>query len=342
MRLELREGLPPDRAAWSRLAELSANVFATPEWAETWWETLGRRERPLTVLARDGTSLAVLGLSTGRPLRTLRFAGHGPADELGPVGGEEARRACAAALPRILREHDACDVLLGEQLPGELALAGAVGIGHIPSPVLRFEHRSWEELLASRSSKLRAKVRGEERALHREGATIRLVDDPDGLDAAFSALVAMHGERWGPSSGFLTGGAEPFHRAFARVALERGWLRLWVLEMRGRVEAVWHGFRFGGCDAHYQSGRFASCPRGGGSVLLAHALRAALEDGMRELRFLRGGEEYKLRWANGDRSLQSVAVGVTARGRAAAAVAGLADARRGVTLGRVARRALLV
>jgi CelD/BcsL family acetyltransferase involved in cellulose biosynthesis len=209
--------------------------------------------------------------------------------------------------------------------------------------VLRFGHGSWEELLASRSSKLRAQVRRDARSVLGSGrATIRLADDPDRLDADLDALFAMHRERWPGGSGFLAGGAEPFHRRFAHAALERGWLRLWLLEADGQAQAAWYGFRFAGCEAHYQSGRFASCSRGGGTVLLAHAIRAALEDGMREYRFLRGGEPYKLRWANDDASLETVAVGITRAGRAAARLAALATRRGpGRTIGRGTRHALL-
>ncbi|HEY5294085.1 MAG TPA: GNAT family N-acetyltransferase [Gaiellaceae bacterium] len=344
MTLSLHDGLPQDRVAWSSLAEASTNVFLTPEWMQAWWERFGGGRRVLTVSGSD--VLFVLCGSSAGPVRTLRFAGHGLADELGPVCGDAAARPShAASLTRFLREHDVCDVLLGEQLPAALDWARSAGgqtIDRIPSPAVRFEHTSWDELFASRSSKLRAQVRRDERVVQSAGPIeLRLATDPDRLDADLDALFAMHRERWGTHSGFLAGGAEDFHRCFARLALDRGWLRLWLLEVRGRPEAAWYGFRFGDCDAHYQSGRFSTCPRGGGTVLLTHAIRSALEDGLSEYRFLRGGEEYKLRWANADRSLETVAVGVSRSGRAIAGLAGLASGGRARVLGRATRRVLL-
>jgi CelD/BcsL family acetyltransferase involved in cellulose biosynthesis len=341
--LALAEGLPQDDVAWSVLAEASTNVFLTPEWTRTWWDRFGGGRRLVTI--SDRGALFVLCGSTAGPVRTLRFAGHGLADELGPVCGDAERRSAAASLTCFLREHDVCDVLLGEQLPAALDWAGRAGgqtIDRISSPALRFEHTSWDELFASRSSKLRAQVRRDERVVRAAGpVSLRLSGDADRLDTDLDALFAMHRERWGTRSGFLSGGSEDFHRCFARLALERGWLRLWLLEVRGRPEAAWYGFRFGNCDAHYQSGRFSTCPRGGGTVLLAHAIRSALEDGLGEYRFLRGGEEYKLRWANADRALETVAVGVSRSGRAIAGLAGLAAGRRGRVIGRATRRALL-
>ncbi|MGH3049986.1 MAG: GNAT family N-acetyltransferase [Gaiellaceae bacterium] len=343
MTLALHEGLPHDDVVWSALAEASTNVFLTPEWTRAWCERFGGGRQFVTV--SDGGALSVLCGSAARPVRTLRFAGHGLADELGPACGDAERPTCAVSLTRFLREHGVCDVLLGEQLPAVLDWVGRAGgqtIARIQSPALRFEHTSWDELFASRSSKLRAQVRRDERVVRAAGPVrLRLAGDADRLDADLDALFAMHREHWGTRSGFLAGGAEDFHRCFARLAFDRGWLRLWLLELRGRPEAAWYGFRFGNCDAHYQSGRFSTCPRGGGTMLLAHAIRAALEDGLSEYRFLRGGEEYKLRWANTDRSLETVAVGLSRSGRAVAGLAGLADGRRGRVLGRATRRALL-
>src|SRR3954452_24186206 len=77
------------RDEWNALAERAGNVFATHEWAATWWDVYGEG-RPLLVppsRASSGRRVALLplSLSSRRPVRTLRFLGHGPADQLGPV-----------------------------------------------------------------------------------------------------------------------------------------------------------------------------------------------------------------------------------------------------------------
>ena len=99
-----------------------------------------------------------------------------------------------------------------------------------------------------------------------------------------------------------------FHREFARCAFERGWLRLWFLEIDGDPVAAWYGFRFGEAESYYQSGRDPAWDRSSvGLVLLAHTIREAMGDGMREYRLLRGGESYKDRFATADPGLQTVA-----------------------------------
>ena len=65
--------------------------------------------------------------------------------------------------------------------------------------------------------------------------------------------------------------------------------------------AALYGFRFAGAESAYQSGRdpaFGQQPVG--FVLLAHAVREALTDGMYEFRLLRGGAPYKERFATSD------------------------------------------
>jgi len=66
-------------------------------------------------------------------------------------------------------------------------------------------------------------------------------------------------------------------------------------------------YRFAGVEYSYQVTRDRAWDRYSvGSVVRNHAIRAALEDGMREFRFLRGGESYKARYATGDRGLETV------------------------------------
>jgi CelD/BcsL family acetyltransferase involved in cellulose biosynthesis len=328
--LRLEEGFPRDRAAWDALALASGNVFATPEWALAWWERFGRDREVLTASAADADgrlcALAVLYLRTRRPVRVVRFVGHGPADELGPVCAPADRQAAASGLARLLRESGVADVLVGDQLPGALDWADDGMrprlLARTASPVLTFDGEDWTALLAARSSNLRRQVRRLERRLDDGATVLRSVDDPAELPSAMGVLFALHRERFGPRTGFLaTSALEAFHRSFAAAALERGWLRLWLLEVDGRPQAAWYGFRFGRSWSFYQSGRASTARSGSGVLVLAGTVRAALEDGADEYRFLRGGESYKYRWANADPGLATIAAAPTRRGRLALEVA---------------------
>jgi CelD/BcsL family acetyltransferase involved in cellulose biosynthesis len=321
------------RGEWTELAERSGNLFATWEWADVWWRHYGDGRTPAVVVCRDpeGTAAALLPLYVAfRPVRTARFIGHGPADQLGPIcapgdprGPEALRRSAEEAGPD-------WQVLLADRLPGENGLPRAldgVALRHESNPVVEIEGVTWDEYLAGRSRNFRSQLRRRERKLLEEhGLRYRLSDDPERLPADMETLFRLHEARWGEkSSGALAGVRTAFNRDFAAVALERGWLRLWLAEVGGSAVAAWYGFRYGGAEWYYQLGRDPEWERESvGLVLLVHSLREAVNDGMREYRLLRGAEAYKSRFATRDDGVTTVALSRGAAGRFLVAAAGAA------------------
>jgi dTDP-4-amino-4,6-dideoxygalactose transaminase len=335
LRLERLNSLDGVREEWNELAEQSRNIFATWEWMSTWWRHFGG-DRPLIATAcRQGSDLVALlplYIASERPLRVVRFLGHGPGDQLGPVFAPGDKARAAKALSRVLAEASwRWDIFLGDELSaadGWSALLGASVEGRGASPVLPFGDGGWEGFLASLSSRLRHEIRHDSRKLANEhDVHFRLADDPDRLEADLDTLFALHASRWSGSA-FGTR-HQQFHRDFARTALERGWLRLWFLELGGRAVAAWYGFRFAGVQSHYQGGRDPAWHRSSvGLVLLAHSIQDAIEDGVTEYRFLRGAEGYKYRFAKHDPGLESIALARGLRGRAALRAQDVARAAR--------------
>lgn len=327
-----------DAGEWRRLAERAGHVFATREWLLTWWRHYGKAGRPLVGFARaDGEADAILPLYVWwrHGLPVLRFAGHGPSDQLGPICAPlhdpAAAGAVAAAIAAVpLRRF----VLLAEHVAGDQGFAeltGARPLYREPSPVLRFEHATWEEFLQARGRNFRQQARRYPRKLAELGAvSYRLAADPERLQRDMDTLFRLHRERWdGAETPFLQAAA--FHREFAAQALAQGWLRLWFLEIAGRPVAALYGFRFAGAESAYQAGRdpaFADQPAG--FVLLAHAVGEALADGMGEYRLLRGGAAYKDRFATSDPGLETSGL---PRGGPARALLAAALATRGRSLG---------
>ena len=308
------------RTKWAQLATASANVFSTAEWTDIWWRHFGAGMALELASARtaSGDTVAVLPLVRERrgPIAIVRFAGHGVADELGPVCAPADREAGTVALARV-----GGDVLIAERLRSDwprVPLHGRV-VHEDESPVISLaEHGTWDDYLAERSSNFRQQVRRRARKLER-GLELRyrLSTNPARLDADFDALVALHRARWGDVSSALSGAREAFHREFAALALERGWLRLWIGEVRGVPVAAWYGFRFAGVESYYQSGRDPDWDRHAvGAGILEHSIREAFADGMREYRLLRGDESYKRRYATSAPSVLTVALGRSAGGRA--------------------------
>jgi CelD/BcsL family acetyltransferase involved in cellulose biosynthesis len=334
------------REPWSRLAYESRNVFSTIEWAETWWRRFGRAQRPLVIACRDGdetTALLPLYVWSRRPVKVARFIGHGPADQLGPICGPSGRAAAAAALRHVV-ERASIDFVLAELLPGGERWGEALRQRPLrveASPTISLAG-GWNAYLERRSSNLRQQIRRRERQLRRRHEVRFRLASTRTLQDDLTSMFALHRARWGAGgSAFLR--FEAFHRELAPLADERGWLRLWFLDLDERPVAAWYGFRFADVESYYQAGRDPSLRDASvGLVLLAHSIREAAEDGMTEYRLLRGDEGFKQRLADGDPNVETFALARGIRGtaaRSAAAVALRSDSARSA-LRRLARPAV--
>jgi CelD/BcsL family acetyltransferase involved in cellulose biosynthesis len=311
---------------WNRLAELSENVFASWEWVSTWWRHFEQGD--LVVRAwrsPNGRLVALIPLyrSSLGPLRVLRFLGHDMSSKLGPICAPDEREEAARGLAICLREvpHD---VLLAEMMAadeGWAALLQGTVRSRVPSPVLPLHDiTSWSAYLASRSSNFRQMLQRKERKLAREHSLVfRLATERSRLDADLDTFFALHANRWGAESSLLS---EPrrvdFHREFATLAFDRGWLRLWFLELDGEPVAGLYGLRFQNTESYYQSGRSKDLRAASlGLVLIAQTIREALADGINEYRLGPGGGRYKYRFTDVDPGLETLTVPNTVAGKLA-------------------------
>lgn len=307
------------------LAERSGDVFATWEWASVWWRHygVGREQAAIPCTDSDGTIAAILPLCVDRrgPVGVLRWIGFGPGDRLGPICAPEHTHAAAIALRRALTRRPRWQpILLAERLPNELDWGplGGVELQRESSPVVDAAGLDWDGFLAGRSSNFRSQLGRKERKLLREhDLGYRLCDDPARVRDDMRTMIALHALRWAEEgSSAFSPPADEFHLEFAERALERGWLRLWLAEIDDRAVAAWYGFRYGGCEWFYQSGRDPEWDRLSiGLVLMAHTLREALGDGVDRYHLLRGDEAYKARFATDDPGVRTVALGRGAVGR---------------------------
>lgn len=332
--LEPLGGLDEVRAEWAALAEAAGNPFATPEWCELWLGHIGSGLEQLFFASRrkDGTPAAIVPLvvTRGRYVRKARFLGFGPSNELGPIASPADREAAAVVLREALAAtRGEWDAFIGEHLPGSgwASRLGATLVGRKADPVVRGQWESWDDYLASRSSNFRQELRRKERRLRERGLSFREVRDAGELDGALDVLFELHRARWGEQASRWFAGREAFQREFSRVALERGWLRVSLMELEGRPVAAYHGLRFGESEWSYQFGRDpAEDGSSVGLLVAAHAVRRSIEEGAAAFRLGPGDQPYKLRFATGDDGLETVGRARGLRGRAAL----IAARRRGV------------
>jgi CelD/BcsL family acetyltransferase involved in cellulose biosynthesis len=323
--LHSREAMPgaalpgPSASEWDRLALLTDNVFATRDWSECWWEHFGRGGTARVLIDDEARPSVILPMyESGGLLRQLRLIGHGPADQLGPVCDPRHLGLAGRMLEDWLRLsssrwdvmvlHDVC---VGAPWVPEQAHE----IRRVASPYVRVPVGSWEDLLAGRSRNFRQQVRRKSARLARDFSVVFRLASADTLRTDLDTLFLLHTRRWGSRAAFANGAQRRFHEDFAARALERGWLRLWILEADGRPAGAMHGFRFGGAD-YFQQGGWdpALDDYSPGFLLCVNAVRAAVEDGMAEFRLLRGDERYKYRFADADRPVRSVALPSSVKG----------------------------
>jgi CelD/BcsL family acetyltransferase involved in cellulose biosynthesis len=294
---------------WERLAEGGGSPFLTAAWLASWWRAFAPRgERALVLRADDGTLLA--GGCFLETRRALSAAISVHSDDWGVVARDP--RAAArfwvelAALPRRA-------VALRPLPGGEDALAAprealhAAGYRLVeeelsPSPWLELPD-SLEELLAARSRNLRSQVGRRRRALGREGELrLREVRGGPALERDLDAFLALEAAGWKGRKGTAIAGDPArvaLYRGFAERAAEKGWLRLYMLEVGGRLVAADYGCVFGDCGYLIKTAfdeelaRFAP-----GLVLRAEVLRTSIEEGLARYDFLGGSDGYKLRWAD--------------------------------------------
>jgi CelD/BcsL family acetyltransferase involved in cellulose biosynthesis len=231
------------------------------------------------------------------------------------------------------------DILLADWSPAGDTWSDALPARELhdaSSPAIEFPDGSWDGYLATLTRKLRRQIRQDERRLGREhNVTFRMSTDPTHLDADLDTFFDLHRRRFPHGSSLLE--RERFYRAFAPLALARGWLRLSFLELDDRPAAARFDLCFGGVQFAYNAGRDPRLGRESvGLVLRAWTMREALAGGVREYRFLRGGEAYKHRFGTVDRRIRTLAVPGSVRGQAATALAAsLARHRLGLAIGRV-------
>lgn len=312
---------------WRRLAVERGNAFLSPEWFRCWWRHYGEGATPFVTVARDAGGglrglMPLLLPGSGRP-RVCRLAGANLGDHFHPLARIEDEVEVAAAAGEALRDAPApWSVIALDKVelerPWLEALTESTGARtrsfvRAPAPLPRIDltrHPDWDAYLASRSSNLRQQVRRFERRLDKEhDVNLRRTRTPAELEADMGTLFDLHDRRFEGQTSLSSETARAFHSEFAAAALDRDWLRLWLLEVDGEAIAAWYGWRLGGRYAYYNSGfdpeRSQQRP---GLVLIAGVIRSALEEGAEEFDFLLGDESYKFRFAEDSRTVHNVSV----------------------------------
>lgn len=318
------------RQEWDELLEASksACVFLTWEWLYTWWKHLAGN-RSLTILTvRRGSELVAIApfcqrpgsVSSARPFSVLEFLGSDfvGSDYLDVIvrkGGDA--EACQALTSWLAGRRNSLKLTNLRQ--GKSVVAGVLAglrekgwnVAEIKTnmcPFIPLAGTTWDGYLASLGAEHRYNFNRKWRRLNRDyEVRFEQARTPEACREAIDLLIAQHNARWsarGGSDAFHTAGLVAFHRELTQVALERGWLRLYVLRLNEKPAACLYGLMYRGTFYFYQSSfdeayRQASA----GLIAMGLAIRSAIGEGAEEFDLLHGGETYKSHWTRHSRDL---------------------------------------
>ena len=317
------------RTEWTELlaASPSDTVFLTWEWLHTWWRHFAGRRRLAILAVRDGSDLVALAPLALRPPQSsrlsfawrLEFLGSGAAgsdylDLIVRAGEEE--RALPALQERLEHARAAIDFTqtrregaaverLAESLQGRgwwLRRSASNACPFIP-----LVGHTWTSYLASLGSSHRQNLQRRVRALSKSSdVRFEAAATEEERRLFLARLVDLHNARRRAvgTDAFDRPERIAFHDHFSALALERGWLRLFLLKLDGLPVAGLYGLRYRDVFSFYQSGFDPAYARlSVGLVTMGWSIRRAIEEGASEFDFLHGEETYKSLWTQMRRPL---------------------------------------
>ncbi len=297
---------------WDRLLALDPDrhVFATRRWHALWWEAFGAGKELLVLNVGNPDAEAIIPLyrTLEGGARVLRFVGGiDLTDYIGPICAAETRPAAARWLVDWLSTTpEPWDELDAHNLPVPLGFAEslvdvcdragfAFTLDQEETSAILVLPASWDEYLAGLGAKHRHELRRKRRRLFgsHPDAVVRTAD-AGSLEDDLQAFFDLHRAAQGEKGSFLQGEVARFFEDVARAFLIEGWLRLDLLEVRGRALAATFGFVFNGTYYLYNSA-FDPAARqiSPGLVLVSELVKRSIAEGLRVFDLLRGPERYK-------------------------------------------------
>jgi len=178
----------------------------------------------------------------------------------------------------------------------------------------------YEKYVSSLSTKFRFNLRRYTRILmEREGAKFHEVNRKEELPNAIEKLFSLHEKRWQDrkdDSVFSNVRRKSFHMKLAPVFYDSSYLRLFSLSVNSEVVASLYCFEYKNKIYYYQSGFEPDWSKKSvGVVLIGKIIEKCIDERKEEFDFLRGKEEYKLKWTGDVRNTYHLEVGLTPKGK---------------------------
>jgi CelD/BcsL family acetyltransferase involved in cellulose biosynthesis len=295
---------------WNALALAGGSPFTTVAWLSSWWEAYGRGSLTVVIL-RDQDGRLMAGLPCRRVSRSIWAAtANLESGRWGAVASSaRAERLVWRAVTRFGVAGLRLEGLLEDDDATAVAHAELTGAGYRvvrtrgpSSPYLALPSTP-DALLASLSRGMRKQLRRSRRELGARGELrFRVVRSRPDLGTALDQVLRLEGSGWKARAGtaILSNPAlEELYRGFAVRAADRGWLRLYLLELDGQPIAAAFGCVFGNVGHLMKAGFDESLAvHSPGTLLLWETLQACIDEGLSGCDLLGGADRYKLRWTD--------------------------------------------
>ena len=318
---------------WDQLLDDSQQrvYFLRPHWNRLWWRCFQPSDSRLFLITCRDESGRLVGLapfywrqrrSAGLPhIRDILFLGTGiytqTSEYLDIIARRGLERIVAEEVANFLCRNEEWDRLWLNEIPAASAVLAhlcraindcAAGESLELAICNRSSYidtqRTWNAFTESLSRSKRKNLAYYMRKVCKSyGCNLRLVRSIEEVEPAMDELVRLHQARWqskGQPGSFALSGFETFLRETARAALLDDRLRMWTLELDGKVAAVRLGF-FDNRVVHDLQGGFdpSYAKYSLGTVMHGLCIKDCIEDeAVREYDFMGGGDAYKGSWTD--------------------------------------------
>jgi CelD/BcsL family acetyltransferase involved in cellulose biosynthesis len=313
---------------WDRLLDASDQrvYFLRWSWIKLWWETYRPQGSRLYIIACRDDFGEVVGLApfyirqrrtAGIPhVREIAFLGTGVFVQTSEYLDLIARRGyeelvCRAVVNCLMAREDWDSLWLNEvpsnskmlpHLQRELGEKAHVA----PSNRSRYIDTTvdWDSFLSSLAKSTRYGVVGKTRKLFElHKCRFQRVETLEELTPALDAMIQLHQARLkskGEPGSFVLDGFESLIRKAAVTGLSEGRIRVWTLEIDGKIAAARLAFFDNGVVHAFQGGFDPAFAKHSlGTIMVGLCVRDCIEDeSIREYDFMGGTDRYKDWWTD--------------------------------------------
>ncbi len=308
------------KESWNKLLKESASdtIFLTWEWQFSWWAAFGGGLYIIAVYENEEL-VAILPFTRAYRLNyyQLRLIGDPHSDYLDFI----IRRSYETQILRFFFE----DFIDQNPEIGTIRLASVnerspnfdYFQNSLPTTGFQIEKtekicpyislpESWQDYFQSLSASTRYALKRKQRKLEKEFAVkFGVAEDINEVQRRMPHFIAQHQKVWnlrGASGAFKSKQFREFHLTVSELLFKRGQLQLFYLEVNDTPISSYYVFRYDRTFLYYLSGFEPEFSKYSPSVvLLAWAVKDAIDNGMREFDLLRGEGAYKFKWTKRNR-----------------------------------------